>query len=121
MYTSHRPDTNECTCSSCDMGPVGEDNEKDEKQTKPILDHLRLQFHLKGTNTTTERNYTLTGEQSSPTEEVTETLSECMVEGLKTLIKWRSYSQTKHVPWSAADWIVGLTLLSEFRVDWKEL
>ena len=82
VYTSHRPDTDECTCLSCDMGPVEEDNEKDKGQTKSILDHLRLQFHLKGTNTTTERSHTLTREQSSPTEEVTETLSEYMVEGL---------------------------------------
>ena len=73
MYTSHRPDTNECTCLSCDKGSVGE--EKGD---------LRLQFHMKGTNTTTERNYTLTGEQSFPTEEGTETLGKYMVENLKT-------------------------------------
>ena len=83
MYTFHRPDTNECTCSSCDMGPVGKDDDKDEGQTKSTLDHLRLQFYMKGTkNTSTNSNHTLTREQSPPTEEGTETLSKYMVEGL---------------------------------------
>ena len=83
MYTSYRPDTDECTCLSCDMGPVEEDSKKDKGQIKSTLDHLRLQFHMKEANTTTtSRNHILTGEQSSPTEEVIETLSEYMVEGL---------------------------------------
>ena len=112
MYISHRPDTNECTCSSCDMGPVREDNEKDEGQIKSTLDHLKLQFYMKGTNTTTtNRNHTLTGEHSSPTEVGTEPLSKYIVEGLCC------HGITKPVPLSVADWIVGLTIWSELRVD----
>ena len=74
VYTSHRPDTDECTCLSCDMGPVGEDNDKGQGQAKSTLRHLRLILNMKGTNTTTNSKHTLTREQSSSTEEGAETL-----------------------------------------------